>query len=254
MSAPVIRFAASGSALKAFEAPYEGDRQPALLVSYAFKKSIDLVSSGALPCRDWVMDSGAFTAFTLGKAVNLTDYIEACRRLRDSPKPPVEIFALDVIGDWRASLRNTEAMWAAGIEAVPCYHANEPEDVLIGMARDYPKLALGGVALKKATLKTAWARRCFDRIWPKRVHGFAYGGRDDIMSLPWDSVDATTWHINAAGFGQWRYLGSIGGKQWGKASWRGKQNLRAEVAWYLALERQAQARWRETWAEAGAVA
>jgi len=67
------------------------------------------------------------------------------------------------------------------------------------------------------------------------------------MSLPFESLDATNWHINPAGFGQWRYLGSTR-KKWGKGSWRGSgQNLRAEVQWYLDLERRARERWASTW-------
>jgi len=241
-----VRFAASHGNLAAFRAPYQGD-QPALLVSGAFPDSVAEVASGRIVCRDWVLDSGAYTAFNAGKPVVLSEYIEAIRRLRDTPCPPSEVFSLDVIGDWRAGMANTEAMWAAGIECIPCFHQGEPEDVLIGMARDYPKIALGNMVGLRSKPKLRWARRCLDRVWPKRVHGFGLGSEEAIMSLPFESLDATNWHINPAGFGQWRYLGSTR-KKWGKGSWRGSgQNLRAEVQWYLDLERRARERWASTW-------
>ncbi len=59
------------------------------------------------------------------------------------------------------------------------------------------------------------------------------------MALPWHSVDATNWELGPCKFGNWKSFGNM--------SVRGsKQNLRAEVEWYLELERLAQHRWRIT--------
>jgi hypothetical protein len=214
---------------------------PALLVSYVYLDKVrKLLPRWAY--RDWVLDSGAFTAFNSGQPIVLQDYIDECRRLRDEGDGKLtEVFSLDVIGDWRASLRNLEEMWRQGIEAVPCFHQGEPEDVLRGLARDYPKIALGGVVGMAEKPKLDWCRRCFDRVWPKRIHGFGMSGQRLVMALPFDSVDATNWQIGPTKFGRWRTLGD--------ASWRGsKQNLRSEVQWYLDLERRARERWRATWA------
>lgn len=62
------------------------------------------------------------------------------------------------------------------------------------------------------------------------------------MALPWHSVDATNWEIGPCKFGRWQTFGAM--------SVRGsKQNLRAEVEWYLALERRARAKWKNQMAE-----
>ena len=152
------------------------------------------------------------------------------------PGALTEIFALDVISDWRQSIKNCEEMWKQGVEAIPCFHVGEPIHVLKDIARDYPKIALGGAVGFRT--KDKWAEQCFARIWPKKVHGFGFGAEKSIMLLPWHSVDATNWEIGPCKFGRWQ---SMGGQY---VNWRGsKQNLRAEVEWYLDLEKKARLKW-----------
>jgi len=212
---------------------------PALLVSYVYAEKVRTLMP-KWHYRDWVLDSGAYSAFNSGVEIQLQDYIDYCKRLKDEDQTLTEVFALDVIGDWRASVRNCEEMWRQGVEAIPCFHQGEPEELLRDLARDYPKIALGGVVGVVEKKKLAWCQRCFDRIWPKRVHGFGMSGEKLVLALPFDSVDATNWQIGPTKFGRWRTLGN--------ASWRGsQQNLRSEVQWYLDLERRARDRWRATW-------
>jgi len=112
--------------------------------------------------------------------------------------------------------------------------------VLVGLARDYKKIAIGGAVGLRPKAKTAFAGQCFARVWPKRIHGFGFGAEWAVMQYPFDSVDATNWEIGPCKFGNW--------KSFGKMSVRGSsQNLRAEVEWYLALEQRARDRWAKTW-------
>lgn len=143
---------------------------------------------------------------------------------------------MDVIGDPQASAKNCAAMWQAGIPAIPCFHYGEPEAVLLELAAAYPKIAIGGVAYKRGTAKQGWAEQVFARVWPKRVHGFAFASEQAIMRLPFHSVDASSWEIGACGFGNW--------KQFGHLTVRGSnQDLRGEVDAYLDLEERARLRW-----------
>ncbi len=210
---------------------------PALLVSYWYLKDF-LRDQPKYLYRNWVMDSGAFSAHNSGVEINLQAYIDKCKELLATDPTLVEVYALDVIGDWKASLRNTEEMWRQGVEAVPCFHAGEPWDALIGMAKDYPKIALGGIALAKTGKKNAWAQQCFARVWPKRIHGFAFSGRTSVMGLPFASVDATNWALNASKWGKWKVFDME------KLSVRGKDlNLTAEIQWHLELEAKARSWW-----------
>jgi hypothetical protein len=211
--------------------------RPALLVSYFYWAPFAR-ERHRYHFRDYSLDSGAFSAHHLGKTVDLAAYTAHCQHLLATDPQCVEVFSLDVIGDWRQSMANLETMWAAGVPAVPVYHVGEPEHVLRGLARDYPKVSLGGaVGLRKAA-KIEWARQCFARIWPARIHGLGFGGEDALMALPFHSVDATNWEMGPCAFGSWKAYG-------GNLSIRGgQQNLRTEVEWYLRLEQRAKTKWR----------
>lgn len=209
--------------------------KPALLVSYVYLRPF-LANRHRYAYRDWALDSGAFSAHNSGRAIELDKYVETCRELLATDPTLVEVYSLDVIGDWKASLRNCRRMWEAGIEAIPCYHVGEPEHVLIQLAKDYPKVALGGAVGFHS--KDRWAAQCFARVWPKAVHGFGFGAERSILALPWHSVDATNWEIGPCKYGRWQ--------SFGRMSVRGsRQNLRAEVEWYLRLEKKARAKWRK---------
>src|SRR5262245_13184563 len=206
---------------------------PALLVSYVFLEPF-MRNRANYHYRDWVLDSGAFSAHNSGIKIELDAYIDTCKRLLAEDSKLTEVFALDVIGDWKASLKNCELMWKAGVPAIPCFHVGEPESALLGMARDYPKIALGGAVGYKD--KNKWAEQCFARVWPKAIHGFGFGAEKSILMLPWHSVDATNWEIAPCKYGRWHTFG--------KMSVRGsKQNLRAEIEYYLKLEHRARIKW-----------
>ncbi len=224
------------------------ETRPSLLVSYVF---LDMFfdARGAYDIRDWTLDSGAFTAWSTGKAIDLEAYIDKCLELIATEKNLVEIFSLDVISDKKAgitpekaaeqSLKNTERMWEAGVPAIPTFHIGEPEEFLFHIAKHYPKIALGGIVGLPPTKKKEFVKECFARVWPKPIHGFGIVSRDMILGFPFHSTDATNWELQPCGFGNWKAFG-------GKMSVRGStQNLRAEVEHYLRLEREAQRRWEK---------
>ena len=240
-TSPTVRLAYGGAekiVLSGIGTDVPLSRRPALLVSYVYIHLFDKLRQ-QISFRDWVLDSGAFSAYNSGLEIKLQDYIDFCKlRLAHDPQL-TEVFALDVIGDWKASLRNCEEMWRQGVHAIPCFHAGEPWEALLQMARDYPKVALGGVAYANSNQKIQWAEQCFARIWPKKIHGFGFGSERQVMALPWHSVDATTWLLGPSKFGRWQAFD-------GRLSVRGSANtkLRSEVEWYLELERRVQHRWR----------
>lgn len=211
--------------------------QPHLLVSYAYMDNFQ-ETRGYIGFQDYVLDSGAFTALGSGKPVELARYAEYCTRLLVNDSKLTEIFALDVIGDWKATLKNTEQLWAANIPAIPTYHAGQPIDALLVMARDYPKVAFGGAVGLPKPKKLAWAMQCMGRIWPKPVHGFGFGSRDTMLQVPFHSTDASNWELRSAGFGNWHAFG--------KLSVHGRNiNLRPEVEYFIKLEEMLAHKWRD---------
>lgn len=216
-------------------------KAPALLVSF-FYLTDWLKNRHRYVIRDWVLDSGAFSARAQGVTISLRNYIDTCKRLIDEEPSLAEIFALDVIGDAKATKRNTEAMWKAGVPAIPTFHRHEPWDYLKGYAADYPKIAVGGMADLRQKAKTDYAEQCFARVWPKPIHGFGAATRELILGLPWHSTDATSWELGPCGFGNWKTFGYM--------NLRGsRQNLRVEVEHYLNLEKLARHRWAKQMAK-----
>jgi len=219
----------------------EGESKPALLISYFYLKGF-LENQSKYAYRDWVMDSGAFSAANSGKEIVLQDYIDCCKRLMSEDPTLTEIYALDVIGDPDASLANCEEMWRQGVQAIPTFHYGSDWDALMHIAAKYPKIAIGGCVGKRD--KEVFAAQCFARVWPKKMHGFNFASEKAVMGHPWHSVDSTDWETKPCKFGHWRSFGSDGGTKY--VNWRGSsQNLRAEVEWYLELERRARIRWKK---------
>lgn len=237
---PTVRLAYHNEGKRTLSTPLD-NQAPALLVSFVYLPGF-LKNRHRYHFRDWVLDSGAFSAHNSGTVIDLQAYIDTAKELLANDPQLTEVFALDVIGDHKASMRNCEEMWKQGVPAIPCFHRGTDWSELVSLAKNYPKIALGGVAMLRGNEKMNFAQQAFARIWPARVHGFGYGSEKQVMGLPWHSVDATNWEAGPCRFGRWQ--------SFGKMSVRGsQQNLRAEVEWYLALERKAQFRWRKEMAK-----
>lgn len=109
-----------------------------LLVSYVVLKDFQKHRS-RFNIRRWVMDSGAFSVANSGKTIALTDYIAASKDV-----DAFEVFALDVIGDPRASQRNYCKTWSAGAPGIPTFHRGSDFRYLDQMMR-CDKIAIGGL-------------------------------------------------------------------------------------------------------------
>lgn len=216
---------------------------PPVLVSY-LGLALWEESYRGLKHRDWVLDSGAFSAYTIGIRIDLEEYAEDCLRLMAEPWGPSEVFSLDVIGDAEASRRNTERLWNLGVPAIPCFHPEEDESFLLEMAEQYPKIALGGVAYGKGERKYKWAEQCFARVWPHRIHGFAFGSERAAMRLPWHSTDASSWQTGPAVFATWRGLASASRVQINLSVSGSGANLTGEILHHLQIEQRVRRRWR----------
>lgn len=214
------------------------EKYAALLVAYPYLDKF-LKNKHLYYYRDWVMDSGAFSAYNSGITIILDDYIAICKEMLSQHKDLTEIYSLDDIKDWRKTKKNTEEMWRRGVEAIPCFHFGEPWDVLKGYARDYPKIALGGIAKVNKVVKKKWTEQCFARVWPKKIHGFAYGTETIMKTFPFHSTDATNWELRPRKFGLYDSFG-IGSRIPVRG---GVRNLRPEIERYLEIENECRKLW-----------
>jgi hypothetical protein len=241
------------------------EAKPCALASYWYlRKSWPKLPEQSIgPFRTWVLDSGAFTAKSKGVVLDVEAYIDFCRMTMAAdpatvPGPPHEIFALDVIGDGPASMKNYQRMRDAGVPAIPTFHVGEPQGMLLELARDYDKIALGGAV--GFGRKVEWAKNCFDRVMPKKIHGLGFGIDRTVLPLPWHSTDAISWVIFGRHGRSYR-LGSPG-RQWARATYmqmpadqRRGVGARAitdiEVDYMLRLEHRHRQTWWRLWEQQG---
>lgn len=207
------------------------------LVSFIILKPFFKARS-AYVFKEWVMDSGAFSAFNSGVEIKVGDYIQTCLELQRTDPSLTEIFSLDVIGNAPATLRNTELLWKAGVRAIPTFHFGEPWEVLIELARSYPKLAIGGCVGVSQKKKFAFMEQVFARVWPKKLHGFGIAGEKMILTFPFHSVDSSNWALYPVRFALWKDYGKFRVP-------REAMNIRPQVEWYLELQQRAALKWRK---------
>lgn len=143
------------------------------------------------------LDSGAFSAFTLGKEVDLEAY---CRYCRDNKDIILHASVLDSVGNAEKTYQNQIAMERLGVKPLPCFHYGEDIEYLKHYVDKYPYITLGGmVPISKPMLKL-W----LDDLWenyltdadgrPKvKVHGFGMTTQSLMLRYPWFSVDSSSW-------------------------------------------------------------
>lgn len=205
--------------------------KPSMLSSFFYREAW-AKDRQHLDFSEWVLDSGAFSAFNSGKEIDLNEFVDHCLTLKQNDNKLVEIFALDVIGDHEASIRNCEEMHRQGVDAIPCFHFGEPWDALTHMAENYNKIAIGGVARLKSNSIIDFVEQCFARVWPKKIHGFGIVRPNICEKFPFHTVDSTSWEIGPTAFGNWKTFGSLPLRD------IGRYNLTHEVNWYLEFQRR----------------
>jgi hypothetical protein len=209
------------------------DEEPSILVSFAYRRpwARMLADGGPRPWREVVLDSGAFTVWNAGGTVDINEFGDWVLEQKQDPKV-TEVFTLDVIGgDWRESLRNTEALWKRGIEAIPVFHVGEPQDVLVALCRDYPKVALGGAVGYRQRVE--WAALCFKAVWPKKLHGLGFG-ETSLAKLPFHTIDNSSWTFGPSRYGDFHSINSAQIR--GSRVSVGTHNVRCEIDYYLKEE------------------
>jgi hypothetical protein len=220
--------------------------QPAILVSYYYRANFFKIREQCM-FRDWVLDSGAYSAHSLGKEIDLVQYKDFCQEALENDPTLTEVFSLDVIGDWKASEVNTRYLWDAGVPAIPTYHPGEPWYALKEMAAEYDKIALGGVVRWPKKKKQRWVEQCFARVYPKKIHGLGMASEELLSSVPFHSVDASSWEFAPTALGQWKSYNSA------RLGIRKQHPVRSEVEWFLALERKLKQKWAKEMARLEAV-
>lgn len=167
--------------------------RPRVLLSYAFINANTVLPKGV----DTLIDSGAFTAHTKGKQINLDEYMAWLDRHRNEYRAA---FALDVIGDPEASLRNYRIMRRElddRISLIPTWHVGSDWSAYTTLLQaGAPLVAIGGAVAhsnrQNALMRTFVAAHREARRAGVNLHGLGQTSWH-AMRLPWESVDSSSW-------------------------------------------------------------
>lgn len=156
------------------------------------------------------IDSGAFSAYTLGVDIDLPTYCDYIRRNMDIIRVEdgsLMASVLDGIGDPLKTWRNQLAMEALGVRPLPCFHAGEDERYLEWYVANYDYITLGGMVGSSTKQLCVWLDRIWDRYLTDgsgrakiKVHGFGITAVPIMERYPWYSCDSSSW-IQSAAFG-----------------------------------------------------
>lgn len=153
--------------------------------------------------NNFILDSGAFS-FLKGKRipdwnVYIEQYADFINRHGIN-----NFFELDI--DGIVGLRDVEKLRnklerLTGRQPIPVWHKGRGKDYFVGMCRDYPYVALGGIAIKEIP------RKMFETTFPwfinkahesnAKIHGLGYTSVLGLQKYHFDSVDSTTWNVGA---------------------------------------------------------
>lgn len=186
------------------------DRYPHLLESYHYIHKPQFVEAIGSYNDKVFLDSGAFSAHTLGVEIKVTDYcayIEKNNHIVRNENGVLLASVLDGIGDPLLTYQNQKQMEAAGVTPLPCFHLGEDEKYLQYYVDNYQYITLGGMVGSSSKSLILW----LDRIWknyltnedgsPKlKVHAFGITSLEIMHRYPWHSVDSSSW-IQFASFG-----------------------------------------------------
>ena len=190
----------SGQAIEAARL-WDWDTKPlSILVSYSYLDAYMPAHPYYAKAKSFMLDSGAFTAYTIGKPVDIDALIaEANKPLWD------EAVGLDVIGDHVGSRKNAEYMLTRCPKAMPVFHIGDPWDLLDYYVANWDKVGLScrfGEAIKTSM---RFYDQCFSRSWPHKFHSFGWVDEKALLANPFHSADAATWIMAPAAFRNFPY-------------------------------------------------
>lgn len=165
-----------------------------------------------------ILDSGAFSAWTRGRTIDLNSYIDFIRANEQYLWSYVNLDMIpgrfehprtqkDIIRSAQTSYANLQAMKRAGLHPIPVFHQGEDFEWLTRLVADGEDYI--GISPSDDTPRSAqisWIDDCFTILTDRegrpcvRTHGFGITAVASLARHPWYTVDSTTW-AHTAGFG-----------------------------------------------------
>lgn len=141
------------------------------------------------------LDCGAYTAWTLGKKINIDQYINFIKANQD-------IFTVYSSLDDKNSFENTRDnliyMEKAGLKPLPVYHLGESWDYFKEISSKHNYVAIGGIAGNKKLTQGEILRELNHAIsiakeFKTKIHFYGFTSYQGLAKSPVYSCDSTSW-------------------------------------------------------------
>jgi len=151
-----------------------------------------------------MLDSGAFSAWSLKKEIDLQEYISF---INNNSKCITTTVNLDVINPKspndaaKAGMENFRRMLDSGVKAMPVYHAREDFSYLEQMLELTDYIGLSTTSLVSPVEGKHWSNLVWNFITDSkglpivRTHAFGDTAPLSLLTYPWYSADSATWMI-----------------------------------------------------------
>lgn len=249
------------------------ERHPSSLLSFAYAQTEpawarvwERLRADGQPPRI-ILDSGAFTAFTLGRQYEPKEYaswaLDFIERWQDRTVA-IHAMNLDVIGDQAATWRNQRRLEKLGMTPMPIVTFDAPMRELRRALDEYDYIALGGLVpwSKQQKVLRGWLDTCYREVYAhadrtgvvRRLHTLGITQRWMVKRYPIYSADSSSF-IGCIRYGRTTHtkLPSIPRYSMGDAQAHAAQHaLRHNVRHLADLEREATDLWTRrgiTWPE-----
>lgn len=180
-------------------AVYENDTNappPNILESYYYadewtEKTIPLL-------KNFMLDSGAFTFFSLGKEINWNKYLDGYIGFINKNKVK-QYFELDIdklVGYERVKEFRKELQNQTGVDPIPVWHKSRGKTDFLDMCEQFKYVAIGGIVSKEIQPKDYPYFPYFINESHKRgakIHGLGFTSLEGMRKYHFDSVDSTAW-------------------------------------------------------------
>lgn len=162
-----------------------------VLIAYPYMKK-NLIE-GLIKNEDkinFLLDSGAFTAWKSGNPIKLDDY---CKFLDSLPIKPWKYFTLDVIGDPKATMENYKEMIKRGYNPIPVFTPSQQYDEIEEYYETTDIIGVGGLTDKYGNSGLIHLKKVFEKTKGRAVHLLGYTRPDFIKYFRPYSCDSSSW-------------------------------------------------------------
>jgi len=208
-----------------------------VLVSYAYAsppmiEAIRETQARGIP-RRLLLDSGAFTAWTTGKRVDLLTYAGFVRDALEQ-EWVWKYFTLDVIGDYERTRSNYEHLRQLGLEPLPIFTPGTPESLLEEYYEQNHLVGYGGINAYHHRQRAGYIKYCMRVAKGRDVHLLGMTSITELLKHRPYMCDSASW-ATVAQYGELNlYVHGKRSKRWTRTDFLQKpadDTLRL-IRWY----------------------